>query len=150
MIKRHLIMSRVVFAASALLLPSVGHGQAPASSWEVNMYLLSSERAQMAAALEQASLASIGTAVPRADSSSRATGTISAQSQTSRGDGAVCRTYDVVVNVPARSSTMWQNIATGGGNAVRLVEVSVPLSPAFVRRFTAQACRTSAGAWLFG
>jgi hypothetical protein len=128
-------------AARAQVSPS------PVNAWEINIYLQDSERANAAAALDQASRMPIGASVAWNDTLTRAAGTFVATGETRRADGAACRTYDIQVNVPRRNSMVNRYLAAGGGQsrAITYYEDPVQLSPAFTRRFTQQACRTASG-----
>jgi hypothetical protein len=124
----------------------------PVAAWEVNIYLQDSERERAAAALDQASRAPVGSTVGWNDSLTRAAGTFVATGETRRADGAACRSYDIVVNVPRRNSSVSRYHATGSGASRSIVYYDDPvqLSPAFARRFTAQACRTPNGQLVAG
>jgi surface antigen len=129
-----------------------GATPSPVAAWEVNIYLQDSERVRAAAALEQASRAPVGTTVAWNDSLTRAAGTIVPTGDSRRADGAACRTYDVVVMVPRRTSQVWSYYTTGPSinPSFHYFQRDEQLSPAFARRFTAQACRTASGALVAG
>ena len=124
----------------------------PVAAWEVNIYLQDSERARAAVALDQASRVPIGSSVGWADTLTRAAGTIVPTGDSRRADGAACRTYEVVVNVPRRDQMVSRYLGVGGGQnrSVVYYDDPVQLSPAFARRFTAEACRTASGALIPG
>ena len=124
----------------------------PVAAWEVNIYLQDSERERAAAALDQASRAPVGSTVGWNDSLTRAAGTIVPTADTRRADGAACRTYDVVVAVPRRNQQVWSYYGSGPSNSrsINYYQQDTQLSPAFARRFTAQACRTPDGQLVAG
>jgi len=142
--------------AGVAALTAAAQAQVPAPSpvaaWEINIYLQDSERARAAAALDQASRAPVGATVAWNDAATRATGTIVPTADSRRADGAACRTYDVVVAVPRRNQQVWSYYSTGPSNntSMHYYQQDVQVSPAFARRFTAQACRTASGTLIPG
>lgn len=124
----------------------------PVAAWEINIYLQDSERARAAAALDQASRAPVGSTVAWNDASTRAAGTIVPTADSRRADGAACRTYDVVVAVPRRNQQVWSYHAMGPSSnpTLQYYQQDAQVSPAFARRFTAQACRVASGALVPG
>jgi hypothetical protein len=151
MIRVKPFLSVALAVAGVAALSGAAHAQAPTRSpiaaWEVNIYLQDSERASAAAALDQASRMPVGAQVAWNDTLTRASGAFVATGESRGADGASCRTYDIVVNVPRRNQMVNRYAGVGGGQnrSVVYYDDPVQLSPAFARRFTQRACRTASG-----
>jgi hypothetical protein len=135
--------------AQVAALPPPGDGGARAApavtSWDVNLYLQNSERANLETALERASQAPLGGSVTWVDSTTHASGEIRPLRDVAGPGGQTCRSYNVTVDVPRRTSGAWMtNMGTHESNTAQYAQES--LSPAFTRRFTTDICSQTDGA----
>jgi hypothetical protein len=137
-----IVTSIATIAAAQAPSPPAATTEPSASlaGWDTDLYLGNSERARQAAALDQASRASIGQAMDWADVMTRASGSILPLRDYPGFGGARCRDYRVTVALPARNVMVWTTRFNTYNNSAVAREMPVPISPAFTRSFVAQAC----------